>query len=446
MAMNMIKFGTDGIRGKAGAPPIDAPSLRRIGQAAAAMLGPGAEVLVGRDSRASGVALESALAQGLRSGGAQVLLGGVVPSAAVGLAVRARGAALGIMLTASHNPACDNGVKFFGPHGDKLDRASQGALQDRINADSAPGAPRSPEGTVERTGAIAASYARAIKAITADGTLQGLDLVVDCANGAASVLAPQLLRETGARVTALHASPDGSNINRQCGSTAPQSLQQKVVELKADAGIAFDGDADRVLMTDETGALVDGDLMLAVLARDWQDHSLLRGQAVVATQMSNLGLQHYLESLGLRLLRPPVGDRHVAQCMHDTGVNLGGEQSGHLRLPDLCPTGDGLVAALAVLKVLAASPEPASQVLRPFAPVPQFLRNVPRPPGPDPVAQAMVRQAISDAEKLLGAEGRLLVRPSGTEPLIRIMAESPDRALAHQAIDMVADALAVLTG
>ena len=446
MTGTAITFGTDGIRGKAGQAPIDAPSLHRIGRAAAAMLAPGSEVLVGRDTRASGEELEAALAQGLAAGGAHVLLGGIVPSAAVGLAVRERGAALGIMLTASHNPARDNGVKVFGAHGDKLDRDAQQALQGHINTLPASAMAGAGEGKIEPSGVIASLYAGAIRAMAPNRPLSRLKLVVDCANGAASALAPRLLREAGADVTALHAEPDGTNINRNCGSTAPHGMQKAVAQIQADAGIAFDGDADRVVMADETGALLDGDQMLAALAQGWQDSGRLRGGAVVATQMSNLGLEHFLHGLGLTLLRTKVGDRHVAQCMKETGTNLGGEQSGHLRLPDLCPTGDGLVAALAVLKLLAASDRPASQALRPFAPVPQVLRNVPRPDGADPMAAASVVQAMAEAQGLLGAAGRLLVRPSGTEPVIRIMAESPDRALADRAIAMVAEALAGLSG
>jgi len=444
--MTTIQFGTDGIRGKAGQAPIDAPSLYRIGRAAAAMAGANAEIITGRDTRASGPALETALAQGLADGGAHVRLGGVVPSAAVGLAVRRRGAALGVMLTASHNPARDNGVKFFGRHGDKLDMAGQSALQQRINAMPAKAKTHIPEGTIEQTGAIADIYGDAVRAAAKASSLKGLSLVLDCANGAASALAPQLLHALGADVTSLYAAPDGANINRKCGSTAPQSMQQKVVQINADAGIAFDGDADRVVMADETGALIDGDQMLACLARDWMSRGRLRGQAVVATQMSNLGLEHFLHGLGLTLERTAVGDRYVAQRMNETGANLGGEQSGHLRLPDLCPTGDGLMAALAALQVLAASGQPASRVLRPFVPVPQFLRNVPRPNCADPLAAGGVRQAIAGAENLLGARGRLLVRPSGTEPLIRIMAECEDQNLAQDAIAGVAEALASLSG
>ncbi len=443
--MHTIKFGTDGVRGKANKAPIDALSMCRIGQAAASFVGSGALVFIGRDTRASGPMLEAALTAGLVSGGANVLLAGVVPTAAVGLAVRERGAALGIMLTASHNPAEDNGVKFFGRSGDKLDEAEQGILQDIINTGAADqGGKSTVIGRIDRTSAVSELYVQAVKASAPGTPLKGMRLVVDCAHGAASVLAPKILTDLGAKTDVLYADPDGENINLECGSTAPQALQKAVVAQGADAGIAFDGDADRVLLVDEKGGLIDGDLLLASIARDWAEHGLLRGGVVVATHMSNLGLAHYLDGLGLSLERTAVGDRYVAARLAELGANLGGEQSGHLRMPDLCPSGDGLIAAVAVLKVLAASPLPASQVLRPFTALPQFMQNVVRPDGENPMENKDIMDACHQAEAILGASGRLLVRPSGTEPLIRVMAESESPHTARQAIKIVADALGAL--
>jgi phosphoglucosamine mutase len=441
--MQTIKFGTDGVRGKANTAPIDAQSMCRIGQAAASLIGQGALVFVGRDTRASGPMLEAALTAGLSSGGANVLQAGVVPTAAIGLAVRDRGAALGIMLTASHNPAEDNGIKFFGRSGDKLDAGEQDALQARINADIHSD-PAIQIGRIDQTSAVHELYAKAVRASAPGAPLKGMHLVLDCAHGAASFLAPDLLRKLGAKIEVLHASPDGKNINLECGSTAPEMLQQRVIAAGADAGIAFDGDADRVLMVDEKGGLIDGDLLLAAIAKDWKTRGILRGSAVVATHMSNLGLQVFLEGIGLKLDRTAVGDRYVAARLEDIGANLGGEQSGHLRMPDLCPSGDGLIAAVAALRLLAETSAPASEVLHPFLPLPQFMHNVVRPIGTDPMADPSIIAAKEKAAAVLGDAGRVLVRPSGTEPLIRVMAECDNPHTARQAIKIVTDALGAL--
>ena len=441
--MQTIKFGTDGVRGKANTAPIDALSMCRIGQAAASLIEQGALVFVGRDTRASGPMLEAALTAGLSSGGANVLQAGVVPTAAIGLAVRERGAALGIMLTASHNPAEDNGIKFFGRSGDKLDEAAQDALQARINSDIHCD-PAIQIGRIDQTSAVQELYAKAVRASAPGTPLQGMHLVLDCANGAASFLAPDLLRKMGAKIEVLHASPDGKNINLECGSTAPEMLQQRVTAAGADAGIAFDGDADRVLMVDEKGGLIDGDLLLAAIAKDWKARGILRGSAVVATHMSNLGLQVFLDGIGLKLERTKVGDRYVAARLEEIGANLGGEQSGHLRMPDLCPSGDGLIAAVAALRLLAETNAPASAVLHPFIPLPQFMHNVVRPKGNDPMAEPSILAAKEKAEAVLGDAGRVLVRPSGTEPLIRVMAECDNPHTARQAIKIVTDALGAL--
>lgn len=444
--MKTIKFGTDGVRGKANREPIDALSFCRIGQAAARVAGPGALVFVGRDTRVSGPMLEAALTAGLAAGGANVLVAGVVPTAAVGLAVRERGAALGVMLTASHNPAEDNGIKFFGRSGDKLDATAQNALQDQINV-KAPrrGAENRVIGRIDSTSAVRELYAQAVKASAPGTPLSGLHLVIDCANGAASFLASQILTELGAKVDVLHAQPDGKNINLECGSTAPQVLQQTVTANGADVGIAFDGDADRVLFVDEKGGLIDGDLLLASIAKNWVESGLLRGGAVVATQMSNLGLERFLATLSLGLERTDVGDRYVAARLNEINANLGGEQSGHLRMPDLCPSGDGLIAAVAALKVLCASKKPASIALRPFTALPQFTQNIALADGGADGKTVLAKKAVVDAclhaEQVLGETGRLLVRPSGTEPLVRIMAECESPHTARQAIKIVVDAI-----
>jgi phosphoglucosamine mutase len=443
--MTAIEFGTDGVRGRANKAPIDAISLCRIGQAAASIAGAGALVFVGRDTRASGPMLEAALTAGLASGGANVLLAGVVPTAAVGLAVRERGATLGVMLTASHNPAHDNGIKFFGRSGDKLDEREQQALQDQINAPVDEDAlSHIAIGRIDQTTAVRELYAQAVRASAHGTPLKGMHIVVDCAHGAASFLAPEILRDLGAKLDILHASPDGKNINLECGSTAPQVLQQRVTEIGADVGIAFDGDADRVLFVDEKGGLVDGDLLLASIARDWSTRGILRSGAVVATHMSNLGLQTFLQEIDLSLERTQVGDRFVAARLEVLGANLGGEQSGHLRMPDLCPSGDGLIAAVAALAILGASDAPASTLLRPFTPLPQFMHNVIVPDGEPPMDHPSVLEACTRAEAVLGSAGRLLVRPSGTEPLIRVMAECKDPHTARQAIKIVTDALGAL--
>jgi len=434
--MNTVTFGTDGVRGPFGTPPIDRHTCLRIGQAAGAVLGKHGTALIARDTRHSGPELEAALAEGLAAAGIKVHLGGVLPTAALSLAVRDVGAALGIMITASHNPATDNGVKLFAPEGTKISDFDQQQIERLINA-KAPPAPTERPASITADPALADPYLALVRGKIAGQPLSGLKLAVDCANGASSRWAPELLAEAGAELVTIHDQPDGHNINLKCGSTHPESLAKTVLDEGCDAGIAFDGDADRVLLVDEMGGLIDGDQILARLATDGQAAGTLTTTHVIATVMSNMGLARYLERLGLQLERTPVGDRHVAARLVELEANLGGEQSGHILMPDLLPTGDGLMAGLLPLISLAGSQEPASVHLRPFTPLPQILHNL-RHGGGRPLIEPQVKAAIFQAVRTLGTDGRVLVRASGTEPLIRIMAEAETRSQAQAAIDLIA--------
>jgi phosphoglucosamine mutase len=436
--MSKIKFGTDGIRGLANCRPVDPQTLYQIGLAVGEVLGQGGLGFVATDSRRSGAMLQAAVSAGIAATGTSIAQGGVMPTAALSLAVQDRQASFGLMITASHNPACDNGIKIFASGGRKISDTQQIDLETRINAPeqvslAEPGA----IGRIEADAGITEPYLKLVRSLINDQPLSGLKLVVDCANGASSALAPKLLGEAGAEVIAIHDQPDGDNINANCGSTHPKTLQEQVLASGASAGIAFDGDADRVLLVDETGTLVDGDQILARLATDWQKEGALKEGRVIATVMSNMGLDRYLGTLGLELERTPVGDRHVAERLAERGANLGGEQSGHILMPDLLPSGDGLISGLMPLLSLARSGLPASVHLRPFTALPQILHNV-RFTGSNPLIQPAVKAAIRQAIKTLGASGRVLVRPSGTEPLIRVMAEAQTRAQAQAAIDLIA--------
>jgi len=422
-------FGTDGMRGEANVAPITADIALRVAQAAGAQFTRGAhrhQVVLGKDTRLSGYMLEPALTAGFTSVGMDVTLLGPVPTPAVGMLTRSLRADLGVMISASHNPFEDNGIKLFGPDGFKLSDEVERAIEARVDGDGAQDL--APAGELGRARRLDDALGRCIEfvksAFPRTLRLDGLKIVVDCSNGAAYKVAPSVLYELGADVIAIGVSPDGFNINRDCGATAPAALQTRVVEEGADLGIALDGDADRVILADERGALVDGDQVMALIAQAWRDAGCLAKAGVVATVMSNLGLETHLKSLGLGLERTPVGDRYVLEHMRRHGFNLGGEQSGHIILTDYATTGDGLIAALQVLAVLVGGGRSASDVLQVFTPFPQLLRNVRCPATV--LDHGEVRSAIAAGEAELGARGRLVIRPSGTEPVVRVMAEGED--------------------
>ena len=439
MANGRRLFGTDGIRGKANTDPMTAETALRLGQAAGIMFVRGSHrhrVLIGKDTRLSGYMLEPALVAGFIGVGMDVHLVGPLPTPAIAMLTRSMRADLGVMISASHNPFEDNGIKLFGPDGYKLSDATEAEIEALMASDlstrlSAPSA----LGRASRLTDAAGRYIEGAKATFPRGqTLDGMKIVIDCAHGAAYKVAPTVLWELGATVIPLGVSPDGFNINRDCGSTVPEALCRAVSEHGADLGLALDGDADRLLLSDETGRLVDGDQILALIAQSWHRAGRLRGGAVTATVMSNLGLQRFLGAQGLELRRTAVGDRYVMERMRADGLNLGGEQSGHIIMADYSTTGDGLVAALQVLAVLAEQRRPASQVCRPFDPLPQRLRSV-RFTGGSPLLDSRVKHAVAEAERALAATGRLLLRESGTEPVVRVMAEGEDEALVSRTVD-----------
>lgn len=442
-------FGTDGIRGTANVEPITADIALAVAKAAGAQFRRGDHrhlVVIGKDTRLSGYLLEPALTAGFISVGMDVVLLGPLPTPAVAMLTRSLRADLGVMISASHNPYDDNGIKLFGPDGYKLSDEVENAIEARIESGSDGDlAPSDKLGHAQRLDDALGRYIEFVKSSFPRGLrLDGLKIVVDCAHGAAYRVAPKVLYELGAEVIALGVEPDGFNINRECGATAPTALQNAVTAEGADLGLALDGDADRVVLCDEQGTLIDGDQVLALIARSWKDEGLLRGAGVVATVMSNLGLERYLADLGLACERTPVGDRYVVERMREGGFNLGGEQSGHIVLSDYTTTGDGLIAALQVLAVLVPSRRPASQVLKVFQPLPQVLRNV-RVNGGAPLEDARVRRAVSQAERRLGANGRLLIRKSGTEPVIRVMGEGDDARLVGEVVDGLIETIAAST-
>jgi phosphoglucosamine mutase len=438
-------FGTDGIRGTANEWPMTAGLAMRLGQAAGGLFSRNAthrcRAVIGKDTRLSNYMLEPALTSGLVSAGMDVMLVGPMPTPAVAMLTRSLRADLGVMLSASHNSFEDNGIKLFGPDGNKLSDAQETEIE-RLMADLPKLAAAARLGRVQRLDDAQGRYIEAAKATFPRGLrLDGLRVVVDCANGAAYKVAPTILAELGATVTAIGAAPDGLNINRGCGSTVPEFLARAVTTNGADIGIALDGDADRLVLADERGEVIDGDQILALIAGTWARSGQLLGGGLVATVMSNLGLERHLATAGLTLVRTKVGDRYVAEAMRARGFNVGGEQSGHVILSDYGTTGDGLVAALQVLAALVQDGRPASAVLRCFTPLPQVLRNV-RFSGPSPLDLPAVVQAIEAAEARLAATGRLLIRKSGTEPVIRVMAEGEDealvRAVTHELAELIA--------
>ena len=439
-------FGTDGIRGTANIDPMTAGTALHLGQAAGLLFSRGAHrhrVVIGKDTRLSGYMLEPALTAGFIGAGMDVVLVGPLPTPAIAMLTRSLRADLGVMLSASHNPYQDNGIKLFGPDGFKLSDATEAEIEALMASDfTARLAPPSRLGRASRLDDAAGRYIEAAKGSFPRGLrLDGLRIVIDCANGAAYRVAPTVLWELGADVIPIGVAPDGFNINRGCGSTVPEFLCAEVRRQEAHLGLALDGDADRLILSDETGTVIDGDQILALIARSWGEAGRLTGRAVVATVMSNLGLERFLSARGLALHRTRVGDRYVVEKMRAAGVNVGGEQSGHMILADYATTGDGLLAALQVLAVLVEQGRPASEVMRLFSPLPQRLQSV-RYSGASPLAAQSVRAAVAEAEAALAGNGRLLIRPSGTEPVVRVMAEGEDAALVERLVGFLCDRIA----
>ena len=437
-------FGTDGIRGRANGVIVPELALR-VGQAAGLMFRRGDHrhrVVIGKDTRLSGYMIETALVAGFTSVGVDVFQTGPLPTPAVAMLTRSLRCDLGVMISASHNPYDDNGIKLFGPDGYKLSDEVEGQIESLIDADLSKRLAGSKDlGRAKRIEVASGRYIEfAKRTLPRAISFDGLRIVVDCANGAAYQVVPEALWELGADVVPIGVEPDGFNINRECGSTEPAALCAKVKEMRADIGIALDGDADRVLIADERGHLIDGDQLLAVIAASFKEDGRLAKPGVVATVMSNLGLERYLASLGLSLERTAVGDRYVLEQMREHGYNVGGEPSGHIILSDYATTGDGFVAALQILAVVKKQGQPVSAVCHRFDPLPQVLKNVRYRSG-KPLESADVRSAIREGERRLNGQGRLIVRPSGTEPVIRVMGEGDDKALVEEVVDGIVDAL-----
>jgi len=439
-------FGTDGVRGRANSGAITADMVLKIGMAAGNLYRRGSHrhrVVIGKDTRLSGYMIENALASGLLAAGMDVFLLGPVPTPAVAMLTRSMRADLGVMISASHNPFADNGIKIFGPDGFKLSDEQELEIEAMLDDPSLMTA-ASPE-TIGRAKRIEDAQARYIefakRTYPKDMTLDGLRVVIDTANGAAYKVAPTALWELGAEVIQIGNEPNGTNINDGCGSTHPEAMCAKVKELRADIGIALDGDADRVIIADDKGQVVDGDQLMALIATSWAKRGELRGGGLVATIMSNLGLERFLADQKLTLARTKVGDRYVVEHMRALGHNVGGEQSGHIVLSDFSTTGDGLLAALQVLAEVKRQGRPVSEVCNLFTPLPQVLKNVKFKQGA-PLQDNRVRSMIADAEARLGNSGRLVIRPSGTEPVIRVMAEGDDEGLVSTIVDELCGAIA----
>jgi phosphoglucosamine mutase len=436
-------FGTDGIRGRTNAGAMTAEMAMKIGMAAGAHFVRGDHrhrIVLGKDTRLSGYMIENALVAGFTSVGMDVVQVGPMPTPAVAMLVRSMRADLGVMISASHNPYYDNGIKLFGPDGYKLSDADEREIETLLAGEPELAA-SAKIGRARRVEDARGRYIHFAKScFPEDLRLDGLKIVIDCANGAAYQVAPSALWELGAKTIAIGVSPNGTNINEKCGSTAPELLQETVVASGADIGIALDGDADRLIIVDEHGKVIDGDQIMALIGKSWAASGKLRGGGVVATVMSNLGLERCLKAQGLSLERTAVGDRYVLERMRQGGFNVGGEQSGHMILSDYATTGDGLVAALQVLAELVRQDKPASEVLNQFEPVPQLLKNV-RFSGGKPLEAAAVKRVIADAEAELNGTGRLVIRPSGTEPVIRVMAEGDDAAQVTRVVDAICDAV-----
>ena len=438
-------FGTDGIRGRTNQMPMTAAMAQRIGQAAGAHFLRGEHrhrVVIGKDTRLSGYMMETALISGFTSVGMDVVMVGPVPTPAVALLTHSMRADLGVMISASHNKFVDNGIKLFGPDGHKLSDEDELAIEALLEQEPL----LVPAEAIGRSKKIEDARGRYIHAakltFPAHLRLDGLKVVIDCANGAAYQVAPSALWELGAEVNAIGVSPNGLNINDECGSTDTGLLKRTVIETGADIGLALDGDADRLIVVDEKGETIDGDQLMALIGSSWHRRGLLRGGGVVATVMSNLGLERFLGQSGIGLERTRVGDRYVLEAMRAKGYNVGGEQSGHIILSDYATTGDGLVAGLQVLAELVQAGRPASELLNLFTPLPQLLKNV-RFAGDAPLEAGNVMRAIAAGEARLGASGRLVIRKSGTEPVIRVMAEGEDELLVAEVVDSICEAVRV---
>ena len=436
-------FGTDGIRGATNAGAMTAAMAMKVGMAAGSYFLRGDHkhrVVIGKDTRLSGYMLESALVAGFTSVGMDVVMVGPMPTPAVAMLTTSMRADIGVMISASHNPFADNGIKLFGPDGYKLSDEAESAIEALIDGEATL-APSAQIGRARRVDDAQGRYIHFAKATFPENLrLDGMRIVVDCAHGAAYKVAPAALWELGADLVAIGVTPDGTNINDGVGSTAPAALGEAVVAAGADIGIALDGDADRLIVVDERGRVVDGDQLMATIAAGWARQGRLAGGGLVATVMSNLGLERHLAAQGLGLVRTAVGDRHVLEAMRARGYNVGGEQSGHIILADYGTTGDGLVAALQILAEVKRASAPASEVLRRFEPLPQLLKNV-RFKGGRPLDDAAVKAVIAGAEDELSGSGRLVIRPSGTEPVIRVMAEGDDRGQVERVVDRICDAV-----
>jgi phosphoglucosamine mutase len=437
-------FGTDGIRGRAN--QVITPDLAlKVGMAAGLIFSRGDHrhrVVIGKDTRLSGYMIENAMVAGFTSVGMDVLLLGPMPTPAVAMLTRSMRCDIGVMISASHNPYDDNGIKLFGPDGVKLSDDVEAEIEALIDADLSPKLAASGDlGRARRIEGVHDRYIEfAKRTLSRDMSLDGVRVVLDCANGAGYKVAPEALWELGAEVISIGVEPNGFNINKDVGSTAPTALIQKVHEVRADVGIALDGDADRLIMVDEKGRLVDGDQLMAVVAESWAEEGRLSRPGIVASIMSNLGLERFLNGIGLELKRTAVGDRYVAEAMREGGYNVGGEQSGHIIMSDYTTTGDGLLAALQILAVVKKKDRPISEVCRRFEPLPQILKNVRYRSG-KPLEQQGVMSAIESARAQLGAGGRLVIRPSGTEPVIRVMAEGDDPELVAKVVNDVVGAV-----
>ncbi|WP_341861886.1 phosphoglucosamine mutase [Gymnodinialimonas sp. 57CJ19] len=438
-------FGTDGVRGQANTYPMTAEMALRMGAAAGRFFrrdGSAAHrVVIGKDTRLSGYMIENALTAGFTSTGMNVLLLGPVPTPAVGMLTPSMRADVGVMISASHNPAVDNGIKFFGPDGFKLDDEAELAIE-TMTLDGVDLVQSTNIGRAKRIDDGRFRYLERVKStFPSDLTLDGIKVVIDCANGAAYRAAPEVLWELGADVIPLGVEPDGLNINLGCGSTKPEAAAAKIREVGADVGICLDGDADRVILIDEKGNVADGDQIMALFAKRWSDEGRLKGRTLAATVMSNLGLERYLAESAITLHRTAVGDRHVVEAMRSNGLNLGGEQSGHIVMTDYATTGDGLIAGLQFLAEMVRTGQKASALAHSFETVPQLLKNVRFELGATPLDTPGVKAAIAAGEQRLTGTGRLLIRKSGTEPLIRVMAEAEDEALMTAVVDDIVGAV-----